>query len=69
MDEKEFFEKHREEFIKKYPSKYIAIFENQIAGVGDTFDDAFEKACKKYKEGPIHIGKAVKKEKDVLMMV
>lgn len=62
--QKQFFEQIRSELLKRFPRKFVAICENQIAGVGNTYDEAVDEAWKKFQHGPIYIGKAVPKEEE-----
>jgi len=64
------FEKRRSELIVRFPGKFVAICEGEIAGVGDTYDEAVDEAWRRFGHGPIYVGRAVPEgEEETWLMV
>lgn len=56
---------HSVEIFEKYAGKWIAVYNEEIVGVGDTATEAAEQARKKAKDGE-YILEAIDKEADVI---
>jgi len=63
--EKEAYWAMRNELLKKYEGKWIAIVDGEVAAVGETSSEVVEKASKVRMSGPIYINK-VGEEKNVV---
>jgi len=55
MKADEFLLKHSQELSEKYPGKYLAIVDNEVAGISSSSHEAFKKAKAKYPTKKIHI--------------
>jgi len=55
MGTREFLLKHSQELSKKYPGKYLAIVDSEIAGISSSSHEAFKKAKAKYPDKKVHI--------------
>ena len=47
-----FFDQHREEFVRKYPARYLLIKGNKLHGDFDTLDAAIIEGVRRFGAGP-----------------
>lgn len=55
MKAHEFLLKHSQELSEKYPGKYLALVDEEIAGISSSSHEAFKQAKAKYPNKEIHI--------------
>ncbi|MDI6839427.1 MAG: DUF5678 domain-containing protein [bacterium] len=55
MEAHEFLLKHSQELSEKYPGKYLALVNNEIAAMGDSELEVFKRAKEKYPEKEVSI--------------
>jgi len=69
MREHEWFAEHSAELAEKYPGKYIAIVNEEIAAIGDEPKKVDEEARKKYPESiPLVVYLPKKSELELLIL-
>jgi len=55
MELYEFLQKHSQELSEKYPGRYLAIVDEEVAGISSSSHEAFKKAKTKYPDKKMHI--------------
>lgn len=64
-EEYKYFEKNKEDLLKKHENKFIVIKKSQVIGAYDTEKEAYEETVKNHEVGTFLIQKCVKNEKEM----
>lgn len=64
-EEYKYFEKNKEDLVKKHENKFIVIKQSQVIGTYDTEKEAYEDTVKNHKVGTFLIQQCVKNEKEI----
>lgn len=66
--EKGFLFEHSQELFEKYPGKYIAVVDNELAAVGRSTLEVFKKAKEKHPDKMVSISYVPRKDELVTLL-